>query len=132
MTDTTGAVDNDYDEAEQTYEERIAEALADVPTSPLEGGVAIDLITRQPLFVRQVEYETCRDHYEAEGYDLVTYNQHAFLPGIGPNNTVYECVYLDGNPENAHKQGRTYSFPEARLMALPVAMAWDGYEVGDV
>jgi hypothetical protein len=124
-----GAIDNDYDDAEQSYDEQLADALADVPTDPLEGGVAIDLVTRQAVFVRQQKAETCRDYYHDEGFDLVTYKMHPWLPGIGPDNAVYECSYVDPNPQNAHKQGKTYDFPEARLMALPVAMAWDAYEV---
>jgi hypothetical protein len=124
-----GAVDNDFEDAEQSYDEQVAEALADVPTEPLEGGVAIDLVTRQAVFVRRAVAETCREYYHEEGFDLVTYKMHPWLPGIGPDNTVYECVYVDGNPQNAHKPGKTYDFPAARLIALPVAMAWNAYEV---
>lgn len=129
---TDGAVDNDYDDAELSYAERVAEALADVPTEPLEGGVAIDIVTRQAVYVRQREYDTCREHYEAENFDLVTYKMHPWLPGISVENAVYECVYVDGNPQNAHKPGKTYSFPSARLMPLPIPMAWDAFEVGGV
>jgi hypothetical protein len=132
MTDENGAVDADYDEALDPYEERVADALAEVRRDPVPGGIAIDIVTRQAMFVRDVSYETCREHYEAEGYDLVTYKMHPWLPGIGPENTVYEAVYLDGNPQNAHKPGRTYDFPAARLMHVPIEMAWDAYEVGDV
>ena len=129
---SNGAIDHEYDDGELPYDQQIEQALADVPTRPLEGGVAIDLVTRQAVYIRRREYETCREHYEAEGFDLVTYKMHPWLPGIGPENAVYECVYLDGNPQNAHKPGKTYSFPEARLMALPLAMAWDAFEVGSV
>lgn len=131
-TDVQGALDNDFDDAERSYDELVAEALADVPTEPMQGGVAIDLVTRQAVFVRQQSYETCREHYESEGYDLATYKMHPWLPGIGPDNAVYECVYIDGNPQNAHKPGRTYDFPEARLMALPLPMAWGAFEVGEI
>jgi len=127
-----GAVDADFDDALQEYDERVAEALAEVPSEPIEGGIAIDIVTRQAVFVRQKEYDTCREHYEAENFDLVTYKMHPFLPGISPENSVYECVYLDANPQNAHKPGKTYSFPSARLMHFPAEMAWDAYEVGSV
>ncbi|MFT4921731.1 MAG: hypothetical protein ACI8XM_000937 [Haloarculaceae archaeon] len=127
-----GAVDSEFDDAEQSYDDQVAEALADVPQEPLEGGVAIDLVTRQAVFVRRTVADTCREYYHDENFDLVTYKMHPFLPGIGPDNTVFECVYIDGNPQNAHKPGRTYDFPEARLLPLPLAMAWGAFEVGSL
>ena len=123
------AIDHDFDDAERTYDEQIEVALADVNTDPLEGGVAIDLVTRQAVFVRRQVADTCREYYDAEGFDLVTYKMHPWLPGIGPENAVYECVYVDANPQNAHKPGRTYDFPAARLMALPLDLAWRDAEV---
>ncbi|GAA0539536.1 hypothetical protein ABNG02_15790 [Halorubrum ejinorense] len=127
-----GAVDADFDDAEPSYEERVADALANVRTEPVSGGVAIDIVTRQAVFVRQQKYDDLEAHYEAEGYDLATYKMHAYLPGIDVENAVYECVYVDGNPQNAHKPGKTYDFPSARLMHLPVEQAWGDMEVGDV
>jgi len=129
---TDGAVDNDYDDARQSYEERVADALAGVQQEPTVGGVAIDLVTRQAMFVKSRVADTCAEYYEQENFDLVTYKMHPWLPGISPNNAVYEAVYLDGNPQNAHKPGKTYAFPSARLMHFPAEMAWDSYEVGDV
>ena len=130
MSDT--AIDNDFDDAEQSYDEQLADALDGVQTEPMAGGVAIDLVTRQAVFVRREVAETCREYYVEEGFDLVTYKMHPWLPGIDAENAVYECVYLDGNPQNSHKPGRTYDFPAARLMHLPVEMAWDAYEVGSL
>jgi hypothetical protein len=127
-----GALDADFDDAERSYDERLADALADVPDGPTPGGVAIDIVTRQPVFVRQQVTETCRQYYEEEGFDLVTYKTHPFLPGVDADNAVYECVFIDGNPENAHKPGKTYDYPEGRLMHLPVELAWDAYEVGEL
>lgn len=129
---TDGAVDADYDDGLQDYRDRVADALADVQQTPVEGGVAIDLVTRQAMFVKERVADTCAEYYERENFDLVTYKMHPFLPGIGPDNAVYEAVYLDGNPQNAHKPGKTYAFPEARLLHFPVEMAWDAYEVGEV
>lgn len=131
-TETDGAVDNDYDDGMKPYRERVADALDGIQTTPVAGGLAIDLVTRQVVFVREQSYEDLEAHYEAEGYDLATYKQHAWLPGVDVDNAVYECVFTDGNPENAHKQGRTYDYPEGRLMYLPVEMAWRDKEVGDV
>lgn len=127
-----GAIDADFDDAELSYEQRVANALDDVQTEPVAGGVAIDIVTRQPVFVRQCTYDSLEAHYEAEGYDLATYKMHAFLPGVDTDNAVYECVYVDGNPAEAHKQSKTYDFPEGRLMHLPVEMSWSDMEVGDV
>ena len=127
-----GAIDADFEDVELSYEERVANALDGVQTEPVAGGVAIDIVTRQPVFVRQCTYDSLEAHYEAEGYDLATYKMHAFLPGVDTDNAVYECVYVDGNPQNAHKPGKTYDFPSARLMHLPVEQAWGDMEVGDV
>jgi len=127
-----GAIDHDFGDAEQSYEQRVADALAAVQQEPVPGGIAIDIVTRQAMFVREQSYETCAEHYQAEGYDLVTYKMHPWLPGISVENSVYEAVYLDGNPQNAHKPGKTYHFPSARLMHFPVELAWDAYEVGEI
>ncbi len=127
-----GAIDAGFDDAELSYEDRVANALDDVQAEPVAGGVAIDIVTRQAVFVRQCTYDSLEAHYEAEGYDLATYKMHAYLPGIDVDNAVYECVYVDGNPQNAHKPGKTYDFPSARLMHLPVEQAWGDMEVGDV
>ena len=127
-----GAIDADFDDAELSYEERVADALEDVRTEPVEGGIAIDIVTRQAVFVWQCKYDSLEEHYAAEGYDLRTYKMHPYLPRIDVDNAVYECVYLDGNPQNAHKPGKTYDFPSARLMHLPVEQAWGEPEVGDV
>jgi len=126
---TDGAVDNDFGDAERSYDDQLADALAEAQQEPVAGGVAIDIVTRQAMFVREKVADTCREYYEREGFDLVTYKMHPWLPGIGANNAVYEAVYLDGNPQNAHKPGKTYDFPAARLMHFPVELAWDAYEV---
>ena len=127
-----GAIDADFDDAERSYEERVADALEGVRTEPVEGGIAIDIVTQQAVFVRQCKYDSLEAHYAAEGYDLRTYKMHPYLPGIDVDNAVYECVYVDGNPQNAHKPGKCYDFPSARLMHLPVEQAWGDMEVGDV
>jgi len=133
MTDNTnGAIDNDFSDSEQTYDERVADALADVRTDPIPGSVAFDLVTRQPLFVRDKVAETCREYYDAEGFDLVTYKMHPWLPGIGPDNAVYECVFLSESLQKVHKSGRTYDYPEGRLVPMPVEMAWTDDEVGEL
>ena len=127
-----GAVDHDYDDAERPYVARVSEALANVQTEPVEGGVAIDIVTRQAVFVRQRKYDDLAEHYDAEGYSLATYKMHPWLPGISVEDAVFEVSYIDGNPQNAHKQGKTYDMPRSRLMHLPVEMSWNDTEIGDV
>ncbi|AGC34580.1 hypothetical protein HSTV1_35 [Haloarcula sinaiiensis tailed virus 1] len=129
---TDGAVDADYGEGLQDYYDRVADALEDVPGEPVVGGCAIDIVTRQVVYVVDRVADSCVEYYDAEGFDLVTYKMHPFLPGISVENAVYECVYVDGNPQNTHKPGRTYDFPTARLMPFPVGIATDTYEVGGV
>lgn len=129
MSDTDGAIDNDFDDSEQSYDDQLAAAFEGVQRDPMPGAVAIDIVTRQAMFVREQVAETCREYYHEEGFDLVTYKMHPWLPGIDADNAVYEAVYLDGNPQNAHKPGKTYDFPAARLLHLPIEMAWDAYEV---
>lgn len=134
MTDETanGAIDNDYNDSERPYQDRLADALADVQTEPMAGGIAIDIVTRQAVFVRDQVANTLSEYYEAEGFDLATYKMHPWLPGIDADNAVYECSYIDGNPQNTHKQGRTYDYPRARLMHLPVELSWSDAEVGTI
>lgn len=129
---TDGAIDADWGENERDYAEQVADALEDVRTEPMAGAPAIDIVTRQTVFVRDVVADSLAEYYEREGFDLYTYKMHPWLPGISVDNSVYECVYLDANPQNAHKVGKTYDFPEARIMHYPAEMAWNDSEVGDV
>ncbi|MDS0280645.1 hypothetical protein [Haloarcula onubensis] len=116
-----GAVDHDYDESELPPSERIG--LDGVQTDPIAGGIAFDLVTRQPLFVRQVVAPTVVEYYEREGFDLLGYKTHPYLP-VRPDDTVYECVFITRDAERAHKPGDTYDFPRGRLMHVPVEQAW--------
>lgn len=127
-----GAIDEDFDDAEIPYADRVEAALEEVQTEPVEGGVAIDLVTRQAVFVRKQKYEDLEEHYQAEGYDLATYKTHPYLPSVDVDNAVFECSYIDANPQNVHKQGKTYDFPSGRLMHLPVELSWLDTEVGNV
>lgn len=126
-----GAIDRDYDDSEQPYENQVADALDGVQTELMPGDVAIDLVTRQTLYVRDVEYPSLEAFFEEEGYCLATYNEHPFLPGVTLENRVLECVFVEG-PDGVHNQSRTYSYPEGRLMRVPCDLAWREEEVGDV
>jgi hypothetical protein len=118
---TDGAVDNDYDDAYQLGVDD------DIQTEPMPGGIAIDLVTRQPLFVRQVVAQDLHEYYQDEQFDLAAYKTHPYLP-VRESDTVYECVFISGDPERIHKPGDTYDFPRGRLAHYPVEQAWQGGE----
>jgi len=123
-----GAVDHSFDEAERSTREVLLDEVADVRTAPLPGSVALDLVTRQLLLVRRGSYEDLAAHYEAEGYSLLSYGVHPYLP-VTVDDAVYECVYLsDVTAESLANFGdaKTYDFPEGRLAHVPVEEAWRG------
>lgn len=97
-------------------------------TDPVAGGLALDLVTRQPLFVRRVVADSVTDYAEAEDFDLLTYKMHEYLP-VREDDTVYECVFVaDIGAQSLHEWGgaSTYDFPEGRLAVVPVWEAWEG------
>lgn len=114
-----GAIDNEFEDAERSAEETLTAALEDIQTEPTAGGIALDLVTRQPLFIRSIAAETVVEYYETEEFDLASYKTHPYLP-VRLDDTVYNCVYISGNPEQAHKPGNEYAFPRGRLMTVPV------------
>jgi len=120
MTNDDGAVDHDYDDA--------AALGADVPegpTDPMPGGVAFDLVTRQLLFVHERVADDLHEYHEREGFDLLSYKTHPYLP-VSEDDAVFECVFIPTSAEGAHKPGNTYDYPEGRLMHVPVEQAWLG------
>jgi hypothetical protein len=117
-----GAVDNDYDDAEQTYEEFVADQLEDVRRTILEGDIVLDLVTRQPMVVRSQKAETLAAHWESEDFDLLSYKMHPYLP-VRAEDAVFECVFISANAERAHSPGKTYDYPRGRLMRLPIEQA---------
>ena len=125
-----GAVDNDFDDAERPYAERVEAALDGIQTEPYKGGIVIDLVTRQPLFVRRQVADTLAEYYDAEGFDLATYKQHAFLP-VRPDDAVFECVFI-GGVDDLHGSRKTYDYPRGRLAVVPIDMAWRDVEVGSL
>ena len=135
-TDTeTGAIDNDYDDAERPYSDRVADALEGIRTEPVAGSLAIDVVTRQLLFVRSKVADDLSAYYEQEGLDLLTYGPHPWLPGVTIENAAYECYYvndlsLDGIDDLGKR--RDYDFPEGRLAVVPVEQAWNGRTVGEL
>lgn len=133
MTDQ-GAIDHDFEEGEQSYEERVEGALEGIQTEPVAGGIVVDIVTRQLLFVHEKVAPDLATYYDEEGFDLATYGPHPWLP-VTFDDAAFECVYLsDVSLEKLGDWGdvKTYDFPAGRLAPVPVHMAWDGQEVGDV
>lgn len=126
---TDGALDNDFDDAERSYDQQVTDALDGVRTDVVPGSVAFDIVTRQPVFVRQQVADTLEEYYEENGFDLLTYKMHPFLPGVDADNAAFECVFLPSSVEQTHKPGKTYDYPEGRLVPMPVEMAWSDAEV---
>lgn len=142
MTDDTatdgetanGAIDNSFDEFEKSYEDQLADALDDVATEPMAGGLAFDLVTRQPLFVRRVVAESLGEYYESEGFDLATYKAHPYLP-VRPDDPVYECVFVSeitADGLNGWDSSKTYDYPRGRLAHVPIEQSWSDGDVGEL
>ena len=131
----SGAVDHEFDENTVDYADRVADALDDVRTEPVPGSLAIDIVTRQVLFVRDRVAGDLAEYYHQEGFDLATYGPHPFLPGVTLDNAVYECYYANdlSLEELAELDSRRdYDFPSGRLAVVPIEQAWRDAEVGDV
>lgn len=86
--------------------------------------VGIVHLTRQPLFIHQKKADDLFEFYEDEGFDLYSYKTHPSLP-VTVDDRVFESVFVLSDPQQAHNAGKTYSFPEGRLMKLPLAEVWD-------
>lgn len=122
-----GAIDQGFAEAELSARERLANDAPDTPTAPIEGGIALDLVTRQILFVRREVAPNLAEYYEAEEFDLLNYGVHPFLP-VSVEDRALECVFLsDITAESLGKfgeNGKTYDFPEGRLAHVPIERTW--------
>ena len=122
-----GAVDHHYDEATRDSEMVLAENLADTAGDEhallKPGDIAIDLVTRQPLYVADRVADTLPEYHADEGFDLLTYKQHAYLP-VRMDDPVFECVFV-GGLDDLHSFSDTYSYPAGRLARVPVELAGD-------
>jgi len=102
--------------------------LADQPelTAPVAGGLAVDLVTRQLLFVRREVAPDLAAYYEAEDFDLLNYGPHPYLP-VTVDDAVLECVYIDDvgvQDLDGLAESKTYDFPQGRLAAVPIQEVW--------
>jgi hypothetical protein len=120
-----GAVDNDYDDAEQSAREFLEGELAALGVPQHDaiapGDVVIDLVTRQPLYVQSISAPTVVEHYEREGFDIASYKTHPWLP-VTLDDSVYECIYI-GDIDGLHSFSDTYDMPGGRLARVPVELA---------
>lgn len=129
MVSDTGAIDNEFEDAEKSMREQLTDVLESYQMEPVEGGLAFDLVTRQPLFVRQQVAESIvKFHKEAEDarveeFNLASYKGHPWLP-VTVDDAVYECAFIPRNVEQVHKISDTYDYPRGRLMTIPIHRAW--------
>ncbi|MFW5964386.1 MAG: hypothetical protein ACOCQM_05925 [Natronomonas sp.] len=138
MTDDLGDFDPDAGvdtDDSNDYAARVEAALEGVRTDPVPGSLAIDLVTRQLLFVRNVVADDLATYYEQENFDLLTYGPHPWLPGVTTENSVLECYYvndlsIEGVDDLGKRKG--YDFPAGRLCVVPIEQAWNDEDVGDV
>lgn len=119
-----GAIDRDWSESERAIEETLAAAIADKDTELSAGSIAIDLVTRQLLYIHKQVSDNLVEYYEKEGFDLNSYKSHPYLP-VTTTDAVYECVFIAHDPQQAHNAGKTYAYPRGRLMKVPLAEAWE-------
>ena len=125
MSDTPdGAIDNSFDDAERDARDELVEAYADHQRAFRPTDVAIDLVTRQPLFVVGVVADSLPEYYEAEGFDLLNYKSHPYLP-VRVDDSVVKCVFVPRSVEKSHKVGKTYDYPVGRLARVPIEQAVD-------
>jgi hypothetical protein len=120
-----GALDNDFDETAVPARKQL---LADQPelTAPVAGGLAVDLVTRQLLFVRREVAPDLPTYYDEEDFDLLNYGPHPYLP-VTVDDAVLECVYIDDvgvQDLDGLGDSKTYDFPQGRLAAVPIQEVW--------
>lgn len=125
-----GALDHDFDKHERSTRDmllrEVAEATKAGEHSTLSGGdIAIDLVTRQPLYVNRKVATSVVEYYEDEEFDLASYKTHPYLP-VSVDDPVYECVFVSRSVEQLHSVGTSYDFPAGRLARVPVEQAWEG------
>jgi hypothetical protein len=121
-TGAQGAIDHDFGENEKETREILDENLRGIKRAPEPGDVAIDLVTRQIVFVDCVVADTIIEYYDAEEFDLRSYKTHPYLP-IRLDDTVYGVVYVERSVEGIHNAGDIYPTPRGRLARVPVEQA---------
>lgn len=120
-----GAVDHDYDDALKEFEDDVEGEVGNKVRQITPPDTAVDLVTRQALFVRKKVANSLDEYFEDEGFNLLTYKGHPYLP-VTREDHVYECVFIPGKPGEIHKgdKWKTYDYPEGRLARIPLEQAW--------
>jgi hypothetical protein len=116
-----GAIDNEFEDVERSPETILAEARAEQGSEHelMSGGdLAIDLVTRQPLYIISCAAPNLPAYYEQEEFDLLTYKQHQYLP-VRMDDPVFECVFV-GDLDDLHHERKTYDYPAGRLARVPL------------
>lgn len=124
ITMSNGAIDNDWEDSELSTEASMLAAIEDLDHELSAGDVAIDLVTRQPLYLHEQVADDLAEYKEENDFDLFSYKTHPYLP-VRLDDRVFECVFVTNDPSQAHNAGKTYDYPEGRLMKLPLAEAWN-------
>ncbi len=60
------------------------------------GSIALDLVTRQPLFVHEQVADDLVEYYEREEFDFYSYKTHPYLP-VSLDDRVFEYVFISGD-----------------------------------
>ena len=98
------------------------EATEGHPAVPRPDDVAIDLVTRQVVYIDSILADTVVEYYEEKDFDLWSYKSHPYLP-VRPDDTVYGVVYVERSVEGIHNAGKIYPTPRGRLAKVPVERA---------
>lgn len=110
-------------ESRREYIKRVSDKLKAERAEPEEGGVVIDLVTRQPMIVNRKKADSLAEYWVEHTFDLATYKQHAFLP-IHLEDAVYECAFIN-DVNSLHTSRKSYDFPRGRLATVPMHKAWE-------
>lgn len=121
---SNGAIDNDWEDSERSTGEVMRAAIEDLDHELSAGSVAIDLVTSQPLYLHEQVADDLAEYKDENDFDLFSYKSHPYLP-VRLDDRVFECVFVTHDPQQAHNSGKTYDYPEGRLMKLPLSEAWD-------
>ena len=117
-----GAIDHTFGEAERKARETLEDNAVVHQRRIDPGDIAIDLVTRQPLYVTGIAADSLPEYYEREGLDLLSYKTHPYLP-VRMHDRVFDCVFVPRSIEGVHKVGQEYAYPEGRLARVPIERA---------
>lgn len=128
MTDTEpdGAIDNSFDDAERDPRQILEDELATYPREIKPGDIVLDMVERRPLYIRRKTSDSAAEYFATHDFDLTTYKAHPWLP-IGPDDAVFECVFIPTKPSKitVEPKGQSYDYPRGRLIRIPIEYLYD-------